>query len=923
MTSSAQPIRPSQESQVELVGRRAERRALDGVLSAVSAGRSGVLVLSGEAGIGKTALLDEVAGQIAEGLLVRVAGVESETEFAYAALHQLCIPLFERIEQIPGPQRAALLTAFGQRRSPTPDPFLVGLAVLSLVSEFVHQCPVFLIIDDQQWLDRASSIAIAFVARRLSAEPVGVVFATRTVGEELRGLPELVVGGLTDDDSRELLALNLDGPLDTSVRDRIIVEARGNPLALLEIPRALGRTGLAGGFGAPGVPLTHSLEGAFRHQLHGLPLPTRRLLALAAAEPAGDASTLWRAAEVLGIETNAAVPAVEAGLAEIGSRVRFRHPLIRSTAYRSVALSDRQLIHSALAAVIDRELDPDRRAWHLGHAAIGPDDEVAAELERCATRVRARGGVAAAAAFLERASALTLDPSNRCDRTLAAASAKAQAGALDVAKDLLKVADAAPMTELQRAQTDLVRAQLAFISNHGNDAAPLLLGAARRLESIDPTLARETYLDTLSAAIFAGRLAVDGGVLEVSEAASAATRSLNTPGAADLLLDGMTTQHSAGFEKGLPNVREALRIYGPGMTTEQELRWMFLACVAAAHVWDLDRLMSLAVRHVQLSRDTGAVSELPLALSCLITPLLFTGRFGEAARAIDELTAAIDAMGNNLTPYGALSLAAMSGRRDHLQRLGSTAIHNAEHRGEGIGLTVNAWATALLENGHGRYHAAAEAAVYATSYPGDCTSAGWALIELVEAGSRTGDDAVASAALERLTEMTTPSGTDWGLGVEARSRALTTEGDAAEALYLEAIERLGRAGMGPDQGRAHLLYGEWLRRRRRRVDARAQLRSAHHLFDSIGMDAFAERARVELLATGETAQKRTSSRVAALTAQEAQIARLARDGLSNPEIGARLFISARTVQYHLSKVFAKLGIRSRSQLEHSLPELAT
>lgn len=908
---------------MELIGRRAERRALDGVVSAVSSGGSGVLVLSGEAGIGKTALLDEVARQISDNRLVRVAGEESETEFAYAALHQLCMPLFEHIGRIPAPQRAALLTAFGQRQGPPPDPFLVGLAGLSLVSEFAQQCPVFLVIDDQQWLDRASSIAIAFVARRLSAEAVGILFATRTVGEELHGLPELRIGGLTDDDSRELLALNLDGPLDTSVRDRIVVEARGNPLALLEIPRSLGRIGLAGGFGAPGVPLTHSLEGAFRHQLYDLPVPTRRLLALAAAEPAGDASTLWRAAEVLGIEANAAMAAVEAGLAEIGSRVTFRHPLIRSTAYRSVPLSDRQVIHSALAAVIDRELEPDRRAWHLGHAAIGPDDEVAAELERCAGRVRARGGVAAAAAFLERASALTLDPSSRCDRTIAAASAKAQAGSLEVAKDLLKVADTTPMTELQRARADLVRAQLAFISSHGNDAAPLLLGAAQRLEGIDPALARETYLDTLSAAIFAGRLAVDGGVLEVSEAASAATRALSTPGAADLLLDGMCTQHSAGFEKGLPTVREALHTYGLGMTADQELRWMFLACVAAAHVWDLDRLRSLAVRHVQLTRDTGAVSELPLALSCLITPLLFTGNFSEAALAIDELTAAIDAMGNNLTPYGALSLAAMRGDRDHLRQLGSTATRNAEHRGEGIGLTVNAWATALLENSYGNYHAAVEAAVYATSYPGDCTSAGWALIELVEAGSRTGDDAVASAALERLAEMTTPSGTDWGLGVEARSRALTTEGDVAEPLYLEAIERLGRAGMGPDLGRAHLLYGEWLRRRRRRVDARTQLRSAHDLFDSIGMGAFAERARVELLATGATAQKRTDSRLATLTAQEAQIARLARDGLSNPEIGARLFISARTVQYHLSKVFAKLGIRSRSQLEHSLPEHGT
>jgi len=902
---------------VDLVGRRDECRALEDVVRAVHSGHSHVLVLAGEAGIGKTALLDTAAG-LADCQVLRIVGVESDMEFAFAAIHQLSAALADDVGHIPAPQRDALLTAFGEIAGPTPDPFVVGLAILSLLSE---ASPLVLLVDDQQWLDRASARLLAFVARRLAAEAVTMVFATRSVGDELRGLPLLTIGGLPDDDACALLAWAVDGPVDPRVRDQIVAEARGNPLALLELPRTLSPGELAGGFGWPTASVPHSLEGTFRRQLEGLPLPTRRLLALAAADPAGDPTVMWGAADILGVDAAAAAPAIDAGLAEIGVRVRFRHPLVRASAYRSVPLSDRQRMHAALAAVMDPVTDRDRRAWHLGHATVGPDDLVADELERAAALVQARGGITAAAAFLERSAELTIDRRLRCDRALAAASAKAQAGALDAARTLLGAAEAAAQTELQRARADLVRAQLAFISRHGNEAAPPLLNAARQLETIDARLARETYLDAMSAALFAGRLAGDCGLLEVSRAALAATRVMSAPTPADLLLDGLATQYSVGFEKGLPAVRAALSSWGVDTDVEEEVRWTLLACLAASRAWDVDRHAQLGHRYVHLVRTLGTVTQLPLALSCEIAPLLFTGQFGEAARLVEEMNGVLDALGQRLSPYPAIALAGMRGDASVLARISDTARVDATHRGEGHGLTVIAWAEAVTANARCDYRTARDAATEASSCGAEGGASWWALPELVEATARLRDPRAALEALEGLRETTSASGTDWALGLEARCRALVADGDNAEACHLEAITRLDRGGLRPDLARAHLLYGEWLRRTRRRVDARVHLHAAHALFAAIGMSAFAERARHELTATGAKVRRRSAPTAAgALTPQEAQIARLARDGLSNPEIGARLFISARTVQYHLAKVFTKLGIRSRSQLETALPD---
>jgi DNA-binding CsgD family transcriptional regulator len=907
---------------MELVDRDAERDTLDQFVAAVRAGDSQVLVMYGEAGVGKTALLDYLVGQASGCRLARIAGVQSEMELPFAALHQLCVPMLDRLQGLPVSQRAALEIALGMSSGSAPDRFLVGLAVLSLLSEVAEEQPLVCVIDDEQWLDRASAQVLGFVARRLVAESVGVVFAVRTPSSELAGLAELRIEGLPEADARTLLDSALTGPLDTRVRDQILAETGGNPLALLELPRGLTPQELAGGFGFPGaVRLSGGIDESFRERVLLLPEQTRRLLLIAAAEPVGDPVLVWRAAARVGIGPEAAAPAVEAGLVEFGPRVRFRHPLVRSVVYGSASPQHRQQMHGALAQVTDREHDPDRHAWHRAQATPGPDEDVAAELERSASRAQARGGVAAAAAFLERATMLTLDPMRRTERALAAAAANLQAGAFDAVRHLLSLAEAGAITDFQQARIDLTAADLAFVTNRGSDAPSLLLKAAKRLEPIDPELSRATYLQAFSAAMLTGRLALGGGVLEVARAAGAAPSPRHAPHAPDLLLQGLAAHFEEGYEAGLPILHRALDVFGIGMSVDEQLRCHWVAAVVAPHLWDDDRWYLLSDRHVQLARGVGALSDLPLALNMRAFTMLLAGDLTGAASLIAEHQVALDATGSHLIPYAELGLAALRGRQADGAALIDATIGEANLRGEGIGIGVAEWANAVLNNGLGSYEAAMQAAQRATAYSVEMVTPSWAAAELVEAAVRSGDHDVAADALRRLAERTTPSGTDWARGVEARSRALLSDDDAAERLYLESIERLGNTRIRTELARSHLLYGEWLRRERRRVDARIQLRIALDMLDAMGMDAFAERTRRELRATGETARKRNVAKGdEQLTAQEAQIARMARDGLSNPEIAARLFISPRTVQHHLRKVFTKLGIESRTQLDFVLPD---
>lgn len=913
-------------TELRLTGRRAERGVLDRLVTAVCAGESRALVMHGEAGVGKTALLEYLADQISGCKVVRAAGIQSQMELAFAGLHQLATPMLSRLERLPPPQREALRTAFGTSSGSVPDQFLIGLSVLSLLSDAADEKPLLCLIDDQQWLDRASAQVLAFVARRLGAEAVGIVFVTRVPGVELTGLPELVVSGLLKADARALLDSALPGSLDGRVRDQIVAETRGNPLALMELPRGLTSAELAGGFGLPAAaPLAGAVEENFRRRHAALPDQAQLLLLLAAADPTGDAAVVWRAAERLGISAVAAADAAEAGLAEIGTRVRFRHPLVRSATYWSALPAERRRVHSALAEVTDRALDPDRRVWHLAEAAPGPDEKIAEELERSADQVQARGGLAAAAAFHERAALLTLDPARRAGRALAAAHTKVQAGAFDAATGLLAMAEAGPLDELQRARVDLLRAQLAFATSRGGDAPLLLLMAARRFESIEAGLARETYLDAINAAAFAGRLASPGGgVLAVAAAAAASPRPPHAPRAPDVLLDGLAANFVEGYAAAVPDLREALTAFGHDMTADEELRWMWLINLAALHLWDDEHWDPLSVRYLQLARNAGALNELPLALSTRAMMLLFVGDLTAASALIDEQSTVTEATGSNLAPYAAMRLAAMRGKEVEMSALIEVTEREVPQRGEGIGVACAEWARALLLNGFGNYPeamAAAELALYHQEYP-DVRYPGianWAAAELIEAAVRSGMTKTAAIAMRWIAEMTAASGTDWALGVEARSRALLAEGEAAESLYQAAIKHFGRSRVRTELARAHLIYGEWLHKERRRIDARGQLRTAHEMLETMGLSAFAERARRELLATGEAAGKRAATMDSAeLTAQECQIARLARDGLSNPEIGARLFISAKTVQYHLRKVFAKLGITSRGQLEYVL-----
>ena len=904
---------------MSLLGRVGECALLDGLVDDIRRGKSRSLVVRGEAGIGKTALLDHLVGSASGVTVARAVGVESDMELAFASLHQLCAPLLDRLELLPGPQRDALRIVFGLTEGPAPNRFLIGLAVLSLLSEAAEERPLLCVVDDAQWLDQTSALTLAFVARRLLAEPVGLVFAAREPGEELRHVPELALHGLVNGDARALLSSAVRFPLDGRVRDRIIAETRGNPLALLELPRGLTPTQLAGGFAVPeATDVSRWIEESYIRRLATLPDDARRLLLLAAAEPVGDPLLLQRACEHLGV-ARSATDATD-GLLTLEHQVTFRHPLARSAVYRSADAPDRRAAHLALAQATDLAVDPDRRAWHFAAATVGPDEGVARELELSAGRAHARGGFAAAAAFLHRAVALTDDPGRRAERALAAAQASLSAGAFDVARGMLAAAEAGPLDELGRARVDLLQAEVAFAQRRGGDAPALLLQAAERLETFDVRLARDTYLDAWSAALFAGDLARGGDLRDVSRAAATAPAPAGPPPARDLLLDGLALIFTEGRSAATPVLRRALAAFArPDVSVEEVLRWGWLASRAANFLWDFDGGLEIGKRAVALAHDTGALEILAAADNACGQLAAFGGDFALATQLIAEVEAVKEATRTRIPPHAAIALAGIRGREAEASALIDGVIAEATAAGQGTAVQYARWAKAILMNGLGRYEESLAAAVEASRDTPELYIAAWALSELIEAAARTGDEALAADALARLGEHTEGTGSDWALGLHARGHALLSEGEAAERLYREAIDRLGRTRLQPDLARARLLYGEWLRRENRRVDARAQVRTAFELFEAIGMEGFAERARTELQATGEHVRKRSPETRDDLTAQELQIARLARDGLSNPEIGARLFLSPRTVEWHLRKVFSKLAIRSRHELSNALP----
>ena len=903
------------------VGRTRERELIDGLLANVRQGQSAVLVLRGEAGIGKTALLRYAARQAAGFRVAQIAGVEAEMELPFAGAHQLCAPVSAGLAALPDPQGDALRVALGLGSGGSPDRFLVALAVLSLLSMVAEERPLLCLVDDAQWLDAASGQVLGFVGRRLLAEPVGILFAVREPRREFDGLPELSLDGLEKEDARTLLAQAVRGPLDDRVRDRIVAETQGNPLALLELPRTMNAAERAAGFVLPAArDLAGHIEDRYLQRVGALPEATRRLMLLAAADPLGDATLVWRAAQRLGIETSALGPAKRAELLEMEDRARFRHPLVRSAVYRAAAPQERRAVHLALAEVTDAQVDPDRRAWHRAAAAAGPDEDVAAELERSAGRAQARGGLAAAAAFLRRSVTLTRDPARQVDRALTAAQASLHAGAFDAALGLLASAETGALDEAARARVDLLRGQIASASGAGREAAAQLLAAAKRLEPLDVDLARETYLDAWGAALFAGHLAGGADLLDVSRAARSAPRPAHAPHPVDLLLDGLAVVMTDGRAAAAPTLELAVSAFrGEAISVDKGLQWGVLASSASVELWDFESWDAVITRQMELARDAGALAPLSIALNGEGIVVTWSGDFAAAAGVIAEADAVTEATGTRIAPYGAMLLAALRGREAEACALIDAAVQSSTAGGEGLGVQFAHWTTAVLYNGLGRHEQALSAARRASDHMPDLFLAVWAVPELVEAAIGSGDSRLAAEAFERLVASTRVSSTDWGLGIAARSRALLAEGAAAERCYREAIDRLGRTRLRTELARARLLYGEWLRRENRRVDARVQLRAAHDECTSIGMEAFAERARGELQAMGERFRKRTVEARDDLTAQERKIAQLARDGLSNPEIGARLFLSPRTVEWHLRHVFTKLGIRSRQQLPRALP----
>ncbi|GAA0623492.1 LuxR family transcriptional regulator [Kutzneria viridogrisea] len=853
-----------------------------------------MLVLRGEPGIGKSALLDHVEHATPERFqVIRASMSEFEGELPFAALHQLCLPVLPHLDTLSVPYRDSLLVAFGLADG-APDPFRVGLAVLELFAAAATERPVLCVVDDAHWMDVASARALTFLARRIAAEPIAMVFAVRDqdVPRELDELPGLMVGGLSDAHARALLAEEKTVTLDERVREHLLAEARGNPLALIELPKA-------GGFELPTPsPVARRIERCFRARIAQLPPDARLLLILASAEPTGDPRLLWAAAQRLDIDVPSASAAAEAsGLVLFDTRARFCHPLARSAAYRAAEPNQRRAAHRALADATDPAVAPDRRAWHRGQATAEPDEQVAEELESSASRAQARGGVAASAAFLKRAAVLSLDPGKQTERTLAATRAALEAGQINAAADLLASIDTDTLDDLQHASVDLLRGRIAFV--HGADGAvkgpQLILRAGQRLAASDPERSRECVVAALEMGLVVARAA---GVMElVLDAARSAPAASRPPD----LLDALVLLRTEGHRAGLPALREVL--------TGEDAAWTrapALATVLAGELWDLDLHGTIIDWLIRDGRDTGSPMTIRLGLSQVALAAVCTGDFGQAMAAIAEEEAIADALGDLPQLYPRVHLAAMRGRRQEVLDLFTESMS----RGNGQ-LTANAhWAKAVLHNGLGEYPSALDAATRAVA-DGDLFITGIALPELVEAAVRCGENAVARSALDSLAERTEPAGTSLALGVLAGTRALVSD---AEDDYLEALKHLTDSRLPPNLARAHLLYGEWLRRAGRRLDAREHLRTAQEQLSEIGLEAFAQRAAEELRATGEVARSRSKHTYDRLTMQEMHVARQVAAGATSKEVATRLFLSPRTVDAHLRNIFRKLGVTSRRQL---------
>jgi DNA-binding CsgD family transcriptional regulator len=909
-----------------LVGREVERQELKHLFAAARRGMSGVLVVRGDAGIGKTALFDDVFASETSVHATRVSGFEAEIELGFAGLQRLLLPWETELPRLPRPQRAALESAFGQSEGAPADRFLVGLATLTLLAGAASaNGPLSCLIDDAQWLDRESLEVLSFVGRRLYAEGIVLLFGLRDPVDHpfpLDGLPEMPLVGLVDEAARELLRASAPGPLDSRTVSRIVTETEGNPLAIVELVGELSTEELAVGGLLPEILSVHSrLESHFLRQLRELPAGAQTLMLIASAESTGDRDLIWRVACQLGVLREDADEVEANGLLELRQHVSFRHPLIRSAVYGGASKAERRTVHTALAEATDSRTDPDRKAWHRGLATYLPDEGVAAELERSAERQRRSGGSAAVAKFLVLAADLTPDHKDQARRRLRAAEAALTAGAPGQSRALLDETIPHLQDPLLRAQALRLDGALRAFTVPG-EIPMILLTAARALRPLDAQLARDVLLEALTATLVSAQLTRTTSQLEIArEALAAPPRTEPEQAIGDLMLEGLGTRIATGFAEGVPILRQAIEMLGAdGMESAGFQRWVVLASNAAADMWDCEGYRDIADRLEPIERDRGNLDALRITLGSRAHCEMWAGRFSLAEAIHTEASSIAVALGADPGIWELLKteLYAWQGReRETREAVTLMTGSLVEDVGAGVVVNLARIASVIIDLSHGRYDRAL--AVACDLYDDDSLPQGnQVLPEMVEAGVRSGDRAAAEKAMTRLEERATASGTPWALGLLARSKALLASDSESEDLYRRAIAHLETTYVATDLARAHLLYGEWLRRQKRRVDARGSLRTAHDMFEAMGAEGFVERAGIELRATGERARKRTIETSQQLTPQEEQIARLAAAHATNLEIATQLFISGSTADYHLRKVFRKLGVTSRWQLAEAL-----
>jgi DNA-binding CsgD family transcriptional regulator len=911
----------------DLVGRSDERRLLASLLSSGGAGQAQSLVLRGEPGIGKSALIQDLVERADGWQVCQVVGVESEMELSYSGLQQLFGSVSASTAGLPTPHHAALEKVFGRLRGEPPDRFMVALAALELAGRVSEQKPLLWIVDDAQWVDRSTLQAVGFVARRVHHERMVVLIGARDYDDDgdLAGVTELRLAGLDPQDAARLFPAVL-GPTDPAVRDRILAEARGNPLALIELPRSWTTAELAAELSESGhVPLARHLELGFTTRLRQLPADTQTLLTLAAAEPTGDPGLLWSAAQLLGLDWRAAAPAEAADLIEFGRRVQFRHPLVRAAAYRSAPLQVRLEAHGALAQVTDGQRDADNRAWHRACSTVAHDETIAVELEQSAERARARGGLLGAAALLERAAALTPESARRADRTLVAASTKRDAGALNASVRLLDSIDEGHRSGRRAALIQRLRGRVAFDQGHAHEASPLLKESARLLEGFDPALARDTHLEALAAAVWAGGHDGPALIRQAAVTASDAPRGEGPERTSDVLLDAMVLRATEGYEAAAATLTRALaavRDDEVGTDDVGSLLWLAgnrVAGILAIEAWDFSTGLALAERQVNVTREAGALVQLQFALNFLANYVALSGDLRRASELVEEESRIADMTLVGSVGQSRLLLSAFRGDAVTAVPLLESWIESATTNGQGRTVAFVHYLSAVLLNGLGQYGEALDHARRVV----DWDALGYqtiAVTEFAEAASRQGEEAALVELSAWMTARAAATPTPWALGTASLVAALEAgDDDDADRLYRDGLAHVSRSPVKTTLARSHLLYGEWLRRKGRRRDAGEHLGAAHDAFTAMGMVAFADRARRELSATTRRRVRRyvdTPSR--RFTSQEWQIAQLTQRGFSNREIGSRLFLSPRTVEWHLRNVFAKVGVSTRRQLRDSV-----